>query len=363
MDMDLDGLEETEADMTISRSLVEDYLALTDDSAVAILPHALRVAVELGVADELAEGPLMVNVLADKVGADPDPLYRLLRALAGAGFFVETHRSDRVFALTELGHRLRERAGDSMHGSLLNTDSYRAWQFGLEAFRGDKGAFAAAHGDRFFAHKDQDPEADQAFLRRMRERASRLYPTFVRSTDWSHTSVVMDIGGADGLLLSEVLSAVPGIGGMLFERPAVADLVRRVGSLDDFGSRLCIRSGDFFEAVPSGADTHLMCSVLHDWTDDEVVQILVNSRDGIAAGGRLLVVEMLVPATVGQWHPSHWSDLGMMVLTGGRERSGAEFELLLREAGYACSGVRNLPGSFFSVIEAVPAACTHPAAG
>ncbi|MEU5534699.1 methyltransferase [Streptomyces sp. NPDC020362] len=326
--------------------LLDDYLGLIDDSCVAILPHVLRIAAELGVADVLADGPRAADGIADAVGAHPDALHRLLRALASVG--VLTEEGAGVFRLTPAGHRLRAGVEGSVRTSLLNVESQRAWLQGIDTFRSGRSVFDDQHGG-FFAHKDADGASDQAFLQRMRERAARLYPRFATDTDWSECGTVMDLGGGDGYQLDAILRRAPQLRGVLFDRPAVVASVRAAGTFD--GRDCELAAGDFFERVPEGADTHLICSVLHDWTDEQCVSILRASRAALEPGGRLMIVEMLVPED-GSWHPSKWSDIGMMVLTGGRERTAREFEALLAEAGYTLSAVRAVPDSAFSVLEA-----------
>ncbi|MFE4588368.1 methyltransferase [Streptomyces laurentii] len=332
--------------------IVEDYLTLVDDSMVAVLPHALRIAVELGVADMMnALTPQSVATTADLVGADPDALSRLLSALAAAGFFTGDPATG--FRLTARGARLRRDHPHSLSASLVNAESQLAWLRAADSFRTGAASFgtggedgeAAAGG--FFGVKDNRRGENLAFLRRMRERTGRLYRQAAETVDWSPSSVILDIGGADGFLLGGILSAAPHASGILFDRPTVIDEVNRRGGVP--GCRTV--PGDFFVAVPTGADTHLLCSVLHDWTDEQSVDILRSSRRALAPGGRLLVIEMLVPED-GSPHISRWSDLGMMVLTGGRERSRAGFTRLLHAAGYQVNQVLEIPDSPFSVIEA-----------
>ncbi|HZF89574.1 methyltransferase [Streptomyces sp.] len=327
-------------------ALLDDYLGLVDDSCVALLPHVLRIAVELAVADVLGDGALGADEIAEAVGAEPDALYRLLRALASVG--VLTEEGGHIFRLTPAGHRLRAGVPGSVRTSLLNVESQRAWLHGIDTFRTGRSVFDGRHGG-FFAHKDADSASDRAFLQRMRERAARLYPRFATGTDWSESHTVMDIGGGDGYQLDAILRSAPRLRGVLFDRPAVVAAVREAGTFD--GRDCELRAGDFFEGVPRGADTHLLCSVLHDWTDEQCVSILSSSRAALEPGGRLMIVEMLVPED-GSWHPSMWSDIGMMVLTGGRERTAAEFEALLTKAGYTLSAVRAVPDSDFSVLVA-----------
>lgn len=327
--------------------IVEDYLTLVDDSMVAVLPHALRIAVELGVADVMDPSATQpVATTAELIGADPDALARLLSALAAAGFFAGDRATG--FRLTALGARLRRDDPRSLSASLVNAESQLAWLRATDSFRTGAASFdGGAGGGDFFGAKNTRRGENLAFLRRMRERTGRLYRQAAEAVDWSGSKVVLDIGGADGFLLGEILAAAPHVSGVLFDRPAVIDEVNLRGGVP--GCRTV--PGDFFVAVPEGADTHLLCSVLHDWTDDQSVDILRSSRGALAPGGRLLVIEMLVPED-GSRHISRWSDLGMMVLTGGRERGRTGFARILEAAGYRMDRVLAIPDSPFSVIEA-----------
>lgn len=322
-------------------AVVDDYFTLVDDSCVAVLPHVLRIAAELKIADHL---PASAAALASFVDADADAVHRLLRALASVGLVSD---SSGTFALTERGQRLT-----TSWASLVNIDSQLAWIRATDTIRSGRSSFDQAHRGEFFSHKDDDLDANRMFLRRMRERSSRSYPEFAAAVDWTSSSVVMDIGGGDGYVLETLLGTVPHVSGVLFDRPVTVDVVEDSALPARFGERLRCERGDFFEKVAAGADTHLMCSVLHDWTDAQCTQILRHSKEALEPGGRLHIVEMIVPDG-DEWHPSKWSDVGMMVLTGGKERTHAEFSSLLKASGYELQSVRAIPNSYFSVITAV----------
>ena len=332
-------------------AIIEDYLSLVDDSMVAVLPHALRIMVELGVADVLdTDRATPVKVVATAVDADPDALARLLRALASVGFLIE--ECEDCFCLTPLGTRLRHDVENGLHASLANAESQLAWLRATDTLRNGLPAFNLRLGQDFFGAKEADRGANLAFLGRMRERTGRLYRQVSQAVDWRPSQVILDIGGADGFLLGEILGVAQHAKGILFDRRQVIDeLESGGGRLGPAVERCRMVAGDFFEAVPDGADTHLLCSVIHDWPDDQARLILASSLAALAPGGHLLIVEMLVPPGTAH-HPSRWSDLGMMVLTGGRERTLAEFDRLLDSAGYSLRGVSPIPGSSFSVIEA-----------
>jgi hypothetical protein len=303
----------------------------------------------MGVCDALAGRQVHVGELAATIQVDPDFLYRILRALSSLGVLSEP--SPRCFALTETGERLRSDADNSLRDSLVNVDSLQAWLHATKAIRSGGTAFEHAHHNDFFGQKDRNPEANRLFLRRMRERARRCYGQVVTAIDWGPSNVVMDIGGGDGYLLDQILCHARHLHGVLFDRPSAISEVAQAGHLGHLDGRSQLVAGDFFAELPRGADMHLMCSILHDWTDSAAVAILRNSREVLGRAGRLFIVEMVVP-TGDEWHPSKLSDIGMMALTGGRERTEDEFGKLLAAAGYSLSSARRIPGSHFSLLEA-----------
>ncbi len=94
-----------------------------------------------------------------------------------------------------------------------------------------------------------------------------------------------------------------------------------------------IVAGDFFAAIPGGADCYLMANVLHDWNDCRAVTILDNCRRAMTTGSRVLIIERLIPDDQARALPTPLSDLNMLVFTGGKERTNAEYAELLTAAG------------------------------
>ncbi|MCA1846986.1 MAG: methyltransferase domain-containing protein, partial [Actinobacteria bacterium] len=163
---------------------------------------------------------------------------------------------------------------------------------------------------------------------------------------------VVDVGGAHGVLLSAVLRANPAARGVLFDLPHVIATAREAIAATGVGDRCEFLSGNFFEAVPEGADLHLLKQIVHDWDDERAAQLLRNCHRALAPGGKLLLVEMLIPAD-DRPAPSKGMDLNMLVLLGGRERTEEELGDLLASAGFHLERV--IPThSPFSVIEAAP---------
>jgi C-methyltransferase len=104
--------------------------------------------------------------------------------------------------------------------------------------------------------------------------------------------------------------------------------------------------------VPSGGDLYLLKFVLHDWDDEDSARILTNIRRAMAPTGRLSVVEMVLPGR-NEPHIGPLMDLNMMVMTGGIERTEAEYAALLARAGFRLDRVAATK-SPFSMVEAVP---------
>jgi len=108
------------------------------------------------------------------------------------------------------------------------------------------------------------------------------------------------------------------------------------------GERLQLAGGDFFDAVPAGADLYLLSMVLHDWSDAEASRLLASIRAAAPAGARLVAFELVIPAGDGP-HMAKMIDLTMLGMLNGRERTRAEHQLLLERAGFTFEAVTATP--------------------
>jgi hypothetical protein len=109
-------------------------------------------------------------------------------------------------------------------------------------------------------------------------------------------------------------------------------------------------AGDFFQAVPPG-DVMLLKQILHDWNDEQCTVLLRNCAESLSRGGRVLVVEMLISED-GRPCGAHLTDVNMLVLLPGRERTATEYGQLFAEAGLKLERVHPTQ-SAFSIVEAV----------
>jgi SAM-dependent methyltransferase len=207
-----------------------------------------------------------------------------------------------------------------------------------------------ALGMKLFDWYAQNPDEAGFFNAAMGNLSALAASELVRVYDFSAVRTVADVGGAHGVLLTAVLRANPAARGILFDLPHVIATAGDAVAAEGLSQRCELVSGDFFEAVPDGADLHLLKQIVHDWDDERATRLLQNCHRALSPAGKLLLVEMVIPPE-NQPSPAQAMDLNMMVLLGGRERTEEEYQRLFQAAGFRLERV--IPThSPFSVIEA-----------
>lgn len=302
--------------------------------------QALYVAAKLGVADRLANGPMDAESLAREVGAHPQSLFRVLRALASIG--VLSLDADRRFGLTPTGELLRSDVPGSLLGfaTFSGEEPYRAFGELLHTVRTGQNAFRQVYGMGHFDYLSTHPEASATFHRTM---ASALEDTRdpLEGCDLRQRQLLVDVGGGQGKLIAGVLHHHPTLKGILFDLPNAVTGALAFLAASGLGERCEVRTGSAFESIPAGGDVYLMSRILHDWPDDEALRLLRNCRSAIVEGGTLILREaVLEEGTPSAAHAQ--LDLVMMAVPGGRERTEAEWRELLHRAGFALK--RIVPG-------------------
>jgi SAM-dependent methyltransferase len=313
--------------------------------------QAVGVVAQLGVADHLEHGPRGSDELAHAVGAEPQALYRVLRLLASLDVFAEV--APRTFGLTPLGATLRSDAPDSVRNFAITETApghWLPWGRLHESVRTGRAMTYETLGMGLFEWYAQNPDEAGYFNAAMGNLSALAAGELVRVYDFSTVRTVADIGGAHGVLLAAVLRANPAARGILFDLPHVITTVGEAIEVQGLSERCELVSGDFFEAVPEGADLHLLKQIIHDWDDEQATRLLQSCHRALAPNGKLLLVEMVIPSD-NRPSPAQAMDLNMLVVAGGRERTEDEYRQLFQAAGFQLE--RIIPThSPFSVIEA-----------
>ena len=299
----------------------------------ALATRTLGIVADLGVANALAGGPRPIDEVAREVGADPETLYRLLRALASDGVFAEEEPG--VFRNTEASELLRTGWADFAH--LFGGVFYRAVAdldaSGASPF---ERVFGADYWSWLETHPGERATFDRAMEQGKEGRVERL-----ESVEWRGNETVIDVGGGNGSLLVALLKLQPGLRGIVFDLP---ETVRDEVAL---GDRIEFVEGSFFERVPEG-DVYILSTILHDWDDERAAAILHTIRAAARPDSRLLILDQIVPPG-NEPGGGKWLDLLMLAIAGGKERREAQWRELLGAGRFE-------PVRFHeALVEAVPA--------
>jgi hypothetical protein len=306
-------------------------------------------AAELGIADLLAPGPMSIEELARLTRTRPDPLYRLLRALAGVGIFSEAE--DRSFRLTPMASLLRSGSLRSTALSFNSEWNDRAWLHLLQGLRSGATPFEEAFGESFSEWLEANPHDAQLLREANSGRAGQYQRAVCEGYDFSRFTTLTDLGGGCGTLLREILVANPRLLGTLADLPSALPEAGKTMEAGGVGDRCTVVDCDFFRSVPAGSDAYILANVLHDWPDERAGLILENCRRAMGPGSTLLIIEMIVPPG-NEPSAAKLLDLEMLVVTGGRERTEDEFRRLLAAAGLSLGRVLPIGRGLF-ILEAV----------
>lgn len=315
------------------------------------ISRCIYITAKLGLADLVKAGPKTAADLAAATNTHPPSLFRVLRALASVG--VLTQDEDR-FGDTPLLQTLRSEVPGSLRAfamTELGEEHYPAWGELLHSVQTGGIAFDHAFGMDVWKYFGQHPDNAKIFNDAMSGMTAQANDALHAAYDFGGIGTLMDIGGGHGGLITSILRRNPQMRGILFDSPQVIEGARSVIEKSDVAGRCDLIAGNFFESVPAGGDTHILKWIIHDWNDEQSVAILKNCHRALTENGKLILVEAVIPAG-SEMHFAKFMDLNMLVMTGGRERTEAEFRDLYERAGFRLT--RIVPTeSPFSVIKGV----------
>jgi hypothetical protein len=310
------------------------------------------VAAKLGIADLIDEGGATVDELASRTGADRNSLLKLLRGLSFLGILSEA--PDGRYLVDELGALLRDDAPGGLRvRSIMNgEEQYLAYSQLLHTVMTGEPGFDKALGQGFWAYLDDHPAEAEVFNRSMAGSIGERYDALVEAYDFADVQTVVDVGGGVGGLTCALLEAFPHLHSILFDLPRSAE--RATVRIEELGlsDRCQVVGGSFFEQIPTGGDAYVLCRVLPDWADFQATMILRSIRSAIGAEARLLVVARLVPID-GSESSAKMLDIHLATLTGGGQRTEAEYRALLDDASFRLERVIPTAGEM-SILECRP---------
>lgn len=308
---------------------------------------------KLGVPDHVDDTPRSAEEIAAAVGAKADLLYRLMRAAAGLGVLSET--VDGKFVQTPLSAALRSDSVPCVRNmAMFNSDEWHVRGWGLldHTVRTGERPVEKIWGVPVFEYLTANQAAGLNFHRGMTDMSTVEGPPVADAYDFTGIETITDVAGGYGLLLALILQKHPGMRGTLYDQAAVIEGASG-GPTAPVKDRVTYVAGDMFASVPKGSDAYIMKHIIHDWPDGLCVKLLQHCRAAVNPGGKLLVVEPVVPGP-NEFHVGKIMDLEMMLFPSGKERTEVEFRELFAAAGWKFTRV--IPtASHVSIVEGIAA--------
>jgi hypothetical protein len=314
---------------------------------------AVSCLAQLGIPDLLENGPKSAEELACQIGAQPEALYRLMRATACVGVLAEG--SDGKFSQTPMSAALCSEAQPSLRGlAIMGGREWhgRGWSHLEYCVKTGKQAVDKIYGMPIFEFFSKNRDEAKIFNDAMTGLSAIDGPAVADAYNFDGIHTIVDVAGGSGLLLATLLKKNPHLKGTLYEMPHVLAVAKN-GALKGVMDRCTLASGDMFSSVPAGADAYIMKHIIHDWPDDACIEILKSCRKGVNPGGKLLVVDCVIQPG-NDFSPGKFLDLQMLIFPSGRERTEAQFRELLAAAGWKLSRVIPTVAQD-SIVEGLPA--------
>ncbi|MDD4880574.1 MAG: methyltransferase [Gallionellaceae bacterium] len=306
------------------------------------MSHATHVAVRLGIADLLHDGPKRIDLLAEAADCHAASLERLMRALISLDICSQDDSGD--YGLTPMGRLLCADSEDSLHAWTLWWGKYHwpMWSGLQHSIKTGKAARSMISSKNAFTPFERDAEMASVFNAAMVELSQPVARSLIRHYDFSGVTRVVDVGGGHGEILAAILNANPKMQGTLHDLPHAIEGARRHMADMGVADRCDLVAGDFLASVPGGADLYILKNVLHNWNDEDSARILGNCRRAMPDHAVLLVVEQFMPASIEPTSVHRaivHSDLNMLVTLGAGERGLDQFRQLFRTQGFTVNRI------------------------
>lgn len=323
-----------------------------------VIAKAMYVLVRAKVPDVLHEfGPITSSEVANKVGMKADACDRMLKACESQGLFSLDRKTDK-WSNSASSEMLRSVPGSmsTMVNHVMNESflGYTYMEESVKAGSPDKTSWELYSNDKPLWEWYNEHEFElHNFNQVMQDNSLRNTPFLLDGYDWKGLgeSRVADIGGGKGHLLKDVCK----INGSI--RPIVFDTGKMIDDAKDLwkgSTGVELVAGDFFQSVPE-ADVYLLKHILHDWDDDNCVDIMktIHASASRVQGSKVLIMEVLLDDTKPLSHIQAFLDLQMLSLVNGKERSENQWRPILEKSGFSLQRIIRTGGELV-IIEATP---------
>jgi acetylserotonin N-methyltransferase len=336
----------------------QNDVTLPDPGPVIDLLQAFRwskamfAAVSLGVFDALADGPQSLDALAGELQTNHDALRRLLDTCVGLQLL---GRDDRGYRNTPTASTYLCQGSPHRLTGYINYSNdvmWKLWGHLEDAVREGGHRWKQTFGwdGPIFSNFFRDEGAMREFLMGMHGFGLISSPQVVAALDQSRYRRLGDLGGATGHLAIAACRRYPQLRAVVFDLPDAVGLAKEVVGASDVADRIEVAGGDFFKDPLPQADLYTLGRILHDWTEEKILALLRRIFETLPSRGAVLVAEKLLQDDGAGPRWAQMQDLNMLTCTEGKERTLAEYEVLLRKVGFSEVLGRTTPSPLDAVL-------------
>jgi len=303
-------------------------------------------AVEIELFTELAKHPEDLETLQGRLGLHPRSSRDFLDALVALKFL---ERREGTYYNTPSTDFFLDKRKPSYIGGILEMANHRLYPFwghlttalrtGLpqnETKDGGPDPFMALYAD---------PARLKQFLAAMTGVSHGGNIAIAHNFPWDKYQTAVDVGTAQGDLITQVALANPHIKGTGFDLPEVGPIFEDYVDANGLSGRVQFAPGSFFDQPLPHGDVIMMGHILHDW-DLEVKRMLIRKAwEALPEGGAYIVYESIIDDDRSQNAFGLMMSLNMLIETGGGfDYTGADCVGWMKEAGFRETRVVHLVG-------------------
>lgn len=307
--------------------------AITSVSQVAygfMGSQALFAALDLGLFTSLEEGPLDVEALADRIGAQIDPLRSLIEALLVLDLIARdgtSYRNTRA-ASRYLVKDARGYMGDYYLKQIAET-LYHQMPDARDALRGEAAATYSAFLD--------DPVRTEAFIRG--QHAGSAGPAYLlsRNPDLANYRCLLDLGGGSGAFSIEAVRRNPSLSAIVFDQKQVIAFAEKFIAEEGFSSRIRCVAGDVVkDEWPRGGDLILLSYIVSSYRPEALQDMLRRAFAYLPKGGGIFVHDFAMDGDrPGPRNAALWQFANLAISATTYPHRQPDILNALREAGFS----------------------------
>jgi hypothetical protein len=295
---------------------------------------------------ELAKHPETLPELSARLRLHPRSAHDFLDALVSLDFL---ERRDGTYYNTPSTDHFLDKRKPSYIGGMLEMANHRLYPFWgnlTTALRtGEPQNESRNGGENSFKLLYADPDRLRGFLKAMTGFSHCANMAIAKKFPWAEYKTAVDVGTAQGDLITQVALANPHIAGIGFDLPEVGPIFEHYAADNGLAGRVCFHPGSFFDSPIPTADVVMMGHILHDWDLDIKKMLIRKAYEALPTGGALIVYESIIDDDRSKNSFGLLMSLNMLIETpGGFDYTGADCMEWMKEAGFSNTRFEHLVG-------------------